>query len=258
MLFLPLGPLAAIGGEPIRILIVGKPERAQGLAFSLGLLGHNATASAYSARLTLAALEESRPDMVLLYEIPNQELLELVPLLRKRTSADLIIKPCQYSEADLIYYLESGVIDYLPVPLSPKGLSARLRALHDRRPPAATDRIRTLGEIEVDTMSHIVWRRGNQVALTRLEFRLLEELFNSYGRPCRRKALLEAVWGREFVDCHHYLRIYIRNLRKKLEDDPQRPRLLHTVRGIGYRLSFEGAAPKRRYRRLAHTAEHAT
>jgi len=151
------------------------------------------------------------------------------------------VKPQKYAEADLIAYLESGVTDYLPIPLSPKALSARFKALFERRPTMELRRHR-VGEIEIDQSAHVVRRRGKQVPLTRLEFRLLEELVNADGRPCRRKALLHAIWGHEFVDCHHYLRIYVRNLRQKLEDDPQHPQLLHTVRGVGYRLALAGGS----------------
>ena len=248
--------LAPWGLLTIRILIVSAPDRAQGLAFSLRLLGHDASPSAYDQALVLAALDEVWPSIVLLYDVPEPHLRELVPLLRRRCSADLVVKPKQYSEADLISYLDGGATDYLPIALSPKALAARFRALYERRLPAR-QRSQIFGDIEVDASAHIVRKCGKQVALTRIEFRLLEELLNGNGRACRRKALLQAVWGREFVDCHHYLRIYVRNLRMKLEDDPQHPQLLHTVRGIGYRLDYSKRAGTRRQQSMRRTTEPA-
>jgi two-component system KDP operon response regulator KdpE len=84
-------------------------------------------------------------------------------------------------------------------------------------------------------------RRGDeQIQLTKLEFRLLEVLLGKKGRPIRSKTLLREVWGRDFAECAHYLRVYIRSLRLKLEQNPQKPRLLQTVRGVGYRLVDPG------------------
>jgi two-component system, OmpR family, KDP operon response regulator KdpE len=223
----------------MRILIVGEPDKAQGLAIQLGLLGHEARASATTLGLVLRSVEEVRPDTVLLNGVPNDELKILVRTLRARVSVDLIIMPQTHSEDDLVYYLEEGVTDYLPLPLTPRGLSARLDALHQRRNGREQPVIR-FGETELDPANRAVYHNGAHIPLTPTEYRLLEVLLDNRGRACSHKNLLRAVWGPGFEDCEHYLRVYIRHIRHKLERDPANPRFLVTVRGIGYRLADTG------------------
>jgi two-component system, OmpR family, KDP operon response regulator KdpE len=223
----------------MRILVVAAPDKAQGLAFQLGLLGHAVAASADTTALVLRSVEEVRPDVVLLDGVPNDALKTLVRTLRERVNADLIVMPRTYSEDDLVYYLTEGVADYLPRPLTPRGLSARLAALHQRR-NGGEQPVIGFGGTQLDPANRAVYHNGAHIPLTPTEYRLLEVLLDKPGRACSHKTLLRAVWGPDFEDCEHYLRVYIRHIRQKLERDPANPRFLVTVRGIGYRLAGSG------------------
>ncbi len=223
----------------MRILVVAAPDKPQGLAFQLRLLGHAAAASADTTALVLRSVEEVRPDVVLLDALANDALKTLVRTLRARVNADLIVMPRTYSEDDLVYYLSEGVADYLPRPLTPRGLSARLKALHQRR-NGGEQPVTRFGETQLDPANRAVYHNGAQIPLTPTEYRLLEVLLDKPGRACSQKTLLRAVWGPDFEDCEHYLRVYIWHIRQKLERDPANPRFLVTVRGVGYRLADTG------------------
>jgi two-component system KDP operon response regulator KdpE len=227
------------GRALIRILVVGAPDKAQGLAFQLGLFGHEAAASADTTALVLGSVEEFRPDVVLLDALADDALKTLVRTLRARVDADLIVMPQTYSEDDLVYYLGEGVADYLPTPLTPRGLSARLAALHQRR-NGGEQPVISFGATELDPANRAVYHNGAHIPLTPTEYRLLEVLLDNRGRACSQKTLLRAVWGPDFEDFEHYLRVYIRHLRRKLERDPANPDFLVTVRGVGYRLADTG------------------
>jgi two-component system KDP operon response regulator KdpE len=217
----------------------------------LGLEGHTTVASASDLPLALSSVRESSPDAIVLHHIPDARLRELVRALRERTAADLIVIPAEYSEDDLVYYLGEGVTEYLTRPLTPRALSARIQALHQRRPPSG-DPIGATGDIELDPANRAVRRGGDFIPLTPIEYRLLEKLLRHRGRSCSHQALLEEVWGPGFTDRETYLRIYIRFLRRKLEVDPHKPELLLTVRGFGYRLAdapAPAAAPAREAKR---------
>jgi len=226
----------------MRILVVGAPDKAQGLAFQLGLLGHEATASADVTALVLRSVEEFLPDTLLFDAVANDVLKELVRTLRARLTADLIVIPQDHSEDDLVYYLGEGVTDYVTWPLTPRALSARLESIRQRRNGGAHG-VSRFGNTELDPGNRAVRHNGQLVALTPTEFRLLDVLLGNRGRTCSHKGLLRAVWGPESEDREHYLRVYIRHLRQKLERDPAKPRFLVTVRGVGYRLAEEGSRP---------------
>src|SRR5207245_2004058 len=151
------------------------PDKARGLAFQLGLLGHEAAASAATTALVLRSVEEFRPDVVLLDALADDALKELVRTLRARVTADLIVMPRTYSENDLVYYLSEGVADYLPRPLTPRGLSARLAALHQRRNGEERPVLR-FGETRLDPANRAVDHNGAHIPLTPTEYRLLEVL----------------------------------------------------------------------------------
>jgi len=187
-------------------------------------------------RLALSSVDESSPDAIVLNAIPDVQLKELVRALRKRTSADLFVVPESYSEDELVYYLGEGVTDYLTRPLTPRALSARIQALHSRWSHSDEAVVR-VGDIELDPANRAARRGGDVIPLTPIEYRLLETLLRHRGQACSHKRLLEEVWGSTFTDRETYLRIYIRFLRRKLEANPRKPRLLLTVRGFGYRLA---------------------
>jgi two-component system KDP operon response regulator KdpE len=189
------------------------------------------------------SLAESRADVVVLDSVPEKQLGGLIRLVRHESGAELIALTEEYSEDGLERYLGQGVTYYLRKPTSLRGLNARVRALGMRTAAEAEDVTRS-GDIELDAANQAARYNGTLVQLTAHEFRLLSVLAENRGKACSHQSLLKAVWGSDFEDHPHYLRIYIGLLRRKLEIDPRRPRLIVTVWGQGYRLA-EPARPAR-------------
>ena len=145
-------------------------------------------------------------------------------------------------ETEKIAALDAGADDYVTKPYAVGELLARLRAaLRRAAAPAGESPAVRFGDVEVDLALREVRRGGGVVHLTPYEYGLLAELARHPGRVLTHRALLAAVWGPGYADETHYLRVYMANLRRKLEDDPARPRHLVTETGVGYRLRLEAS-----------------
>ncbi len=136
---------------------------------------------------------------------------------------------------DRVTGLDSGADDYLVKPFSFKELLARMRAL-SRRPPAVQDNVLQLADLQVDTMSHTVKRDSRPIELSPKEFSLLEFLLRHVNRVVTRTSIAEHVWDEEFYSESNVVDVYIRNLRRKI-DDEYPLKLIHTVRGLGYKMA---------------------
>jgi two-component system KDP operon response regulator KdpE len=138
---------------------------------------------------------------------------------------------------------EAGADDYLVTPIRPVELNARLRAVLRRTADIPVKRVQAetlvAGDLEVRLKEHKVYREGELIDLSPIEFRLLSVLVQETGRAVSHSKLIAHVWGPEYVDCRHYLRLYVKYLRTKLEHDPKNPRLILSEWGVGYR--FEPA-----------------
>jgi DNA-binding response OmpR family regulator len=157
-------------------------------------------------------------------------------LRRRRDVVPIIMLTALDSEADAVQGLEAGADDYVTKPFGIGELLARVRvALRHGRGPDRPQVIEA-GEVRIDLAGSTVTRSGEPVHLTRLEYRLLEALAVNAGRICTHRYLLERVWGPGYGDASQYLRVYVANLRRKL-DDPAAPRLILTEPGMGYRLT---------------------
>ncbi len=135
--------------------------------------------------------------------------------------------------------LDAGADDYLTKPFSVDELLARIRTALRHTRSDEKPAIFTCGSIEVDLSRRIVTRNGEIVKLTPTEYALLRLLIQHAGRVLTHKQILKEVWGTEYVDETHYLRVYFAQLRQKLEDDPALPKIIHTEPGVGYRLHCE-------------------
>ena len=144
------------------------------------------------------------------------------------------------SERDIVRAFESGADDYLVLPIHPRELGARLRAVLRRSAGWPTTQqaqpVLVAGEFEIHLDSQRVFRRGKPIELTPIEFRLLESLMRRPGQLVTHSQLLAEVWGPQYVDSRNYLRLYIQYLRTKVEDDPREPSVLLNEWGVGYRL----------------------
>jgi len=179
-----------------------------------------------------------KPDMVILdLGLPDGNGLQFVQDLRTWSGMPVLVLSARTAETDKIEVLDAGADDYLTKPFSVGELLARVRALL-RRARKGTDieqPVVSFGDTEVDLVRRQVTRRGASVHLTPIEYRLLCVLLANAGKVLTHRHLLRDVWGPNYVESNHYLRIYVGHLRHKLEDDPAQPRHFLTETGVGYR-----------------------
>ncbi|MFL5675261.1 MAG: response regulator [Chloroflexota bacterium] len=192
----------------------------------------------------LDAIETYRPALVvldlMLPELDGRAVLRAVRRDDEAGATPIIVLSARGSTVDRIAGLEDGADDYLPKPFSPAELVLRVKALLRRSTPARSDRARTpsliQGDLLVDTDRYEVTRAGEPIALTRVEFRLLQTILEADGRVLTRDQLLDAVYGRDQADIlDRTVDVHIGRLRDKLGDDAETPRYVATVRGVGYR-----------------------
>ena len=198
--------------------------------------------TASSGEEALRMAEEQRPDIALLdIVMPEMTGLEVMRRLRERSSIPVILLTAKGSESDKVRGLELGADDYLAKPFSPDELSARVRAVLRRSVGSSSaENIVHVGSVEVDLNRRLVKRSGKIVTLTRTEWMLLQHLAANVGKIMLNAELLSKVWGPEYRDGLQYLRVWVSRLRRKLEDDPSKPRLIKTFQGIGYMLAVPG------------------
>jgi DNA-binding response OmpR family regulator len=186
-----------------------------------------------------ALARSAKPDLVVLdLGLPDIDGLDLARALRARSSVPIIMLTARGDESDKLVGLELGADDYIVKPFSPKELVARVRALLRRADmrDVPADSIR-VGEVTVDVPRMRVEVGGKEIDLTRTEFELLAALARQPGRILTRSQLLDAVHGVAFEPYERAIDTHIKNLRRKLEPDPRRPRYLLTVYGVGYRFA---------------------
>ena len=195
--------------------------------------------SATDGEAGLELIRERAPDVVVLdLMLPGLDGFEVLRRARAFSDAYVIMLTSRAEEIDRIVGLSLGADDYLVKPFSPRELVARIRALL-RRPRAATglagDTVWRSGDLAVDPRRRTVTRADELVALTTIEFDLLATLIREPGVVHSRQQLLDQVWGGDYVGDEHVVDVHLANLRRKLGDDPARPRFIETVRGVGYR-----------------------
>lgn len=224
----------------IRVLLVeDDPRIRQALALALEDEGF-AVRTAVSGEDALAQLDGAPVDLVLLdLMLPGIDGLSVCRTLRTRDDLPIIIVTARSDTAEVIEGLEAGADDYVTKPLVAGELTARIRALLRRRRPASgTSAVRfVLGDIEVYPEEGAVRNSGTEIHLTRTEFRLLVELAAAQGRIVTREELLQRVWGYDYLGDTRLLDVHVRRLRRKIESDPDRPTVVLTVRGAGYKVS---------------------
>lgn len=228
------------------LVVCERPEQSNALAECLGILGIEAVPSARDWRLATRALVAHRISLAIIDVDESGDTAEFFDVIRDLSALPIMVRGPVANSDLAISYLERGAVDYCGRNTPPAVLAAKVRAYVRAEQEIATGSgVVFAGELEVDLRNRRVLRGSTEVSLTPLEFRLLSVLAENIGRPCAREHLLERVWGKDFTDCGHYLRVYIGYLRQKLEDDPSRPRLFINERGYGYRLMEAGTADRR-------------
>ncbi len=194
------------------------------------------TASRGEEALTLAAANP--PDVVILdLGLPDMDGYEVCARLREWTQVPIIVLSVRSTEAQKVIALDKGADDYLTKPFGIEELLARVRVAlrHSIQSQGSKDVVITAGKITIDLARHIVTRDGEEVKLTVTEFKLLAYLAGNAGRVLTHRTILTNVWGPAEAEQVEYLRVYMRQLRKKLEDDPRQPQYLITEPAVGYR-----------------------
>jgi two-component system KDP operon response regulator KdpE len=182
-----------------------------------------------------------QPDLVILdLGLPDLDGLQVIRRLREWTAVPIIVLSARGAESDKVAALDAGADDYVAKPFAVGELLARARvALRHAVGRETGESTFVLGDLRVDLARRRVWVGEAEVRLTPIEYRLLTVLVRHAGKVLTHRQLLQEVWGPGQVEQTHYLRVYMANLRRKLEADPARPRFLRTEPGVGYRLLTE-------------------
>ena len=224
----------------LRVLVVeDDPEIRTIIQSSLSVEGFTVQ-TAVSLSEASALILHARPDILVLdLGLPDGDGLSLVQEVRKSHTLPILIVSAIHQESQKIQALDAGADDYLVKPFSVGELLARIRVALRHRGTALAVAVthHTLDDLQIDLSSRLVTVRGQDVHLTPTEFNLLARLVRSAGRVVTHRQLLSDVWGAEFTEHTHYLRLYMGQLRAKIENDPAEPRHLLTETGVGYRLA---------------------
>lgn len=224
-----------------RVLVIeDDPDTQQMLMVILRSEGYDVL-SAGSGPLGLELLRKMGPDLVILdWMLPGMDGLEVLKRAREISGVPVVMLTAKASSTDKISGLDTGADDYLSKPFEPEELLARIRA-QLRRSEMVGDGLQRdkpiqVGDLRLEPASHEVWIRGEQVGLTRLEFNLLYTLAQRAGKVLTREDILRLVWGEnEAIDLRG-IDAHIRRLRAKIEDDPDEPKRIQTVHGVGYKM----------------------
>jgi two-component system KDP operon response regulator KdpE len=213
-----------------------EPQILRALRASLSARGHQ-VATAPNGETALDLLASGDVDLVVLdLGLPGIDGVEVIRRLRSWSSVPVIVLTVRDAQSDKVSALDAGADDYVTKPFAMDELLARMRAVIRRfggtedGPPVVR-----VGDLEVDLARRLVSRSGQPVHLTRTELSLLEVFVTNPGKLLTHRFLLQKVWGDSYGDQSHYLRVYVANLRRKLEPDPASPSLILTEPGIGYR-----------------------
>ena len=226
------GPRAAI------LVVEDEPEIRRFLRSALGTEGYRVVEAETGERGAIEAGTQ-KPDLAIVdLGLPDIDGIEVIRRIRRWSPMPIVVLSARAQEPSKVEALDAGADDYVTKPFGVDELLARVRVAlrHAARAAGSGATVLRLGAVEADLERRRVMREGREVHLTPLEFRLLACLAQHLGLVVTHRQLLKEVWGPSHVEHMHYLRIYMKQLRDKLEDDPIRPRYLLTETGVGYRL----------------------
>jgi two-component system KDP operon response regulator KdpE len=206
------------------------------LEITLNLNGYKVS-EATTAKEGIVSAATHNPTLIILdLGLPDEDGLSVLSKLREWFRNPIIILSVRNSEDDIIKALDSGANDYLTKPFRTGELLARIRtALRQVQNKTETSSALSFGTLSIDLAGHIVRKNNNLLKLTSTEFSLLALMAGNSGRVLTHQYLLKEVWGHSYSDQTQYLRVFVAQLRKKIEDDPAHPSLIITESGIGYR-----------------------
>jgi DNA-binding response OmpR family regulator len=231
---------------PRTILVVDdEPTLRETLVDALEADGFRVIAAA-DGRAALERFRADKPDLVLLdLMLPEMSGIEVCRIIRRESDVPIVMLTAKDSELDKVVGLELGADDYVTKPFSLRELSARIRALFRRSEPQAGETLPAmidLGRVQVDLAGHRLLRDGEPVAIKPKAFELLAFLLGRPGQAFTRDQLLEHVWGYDYAGETRTVDVHVHWLRSEIEENPASPRLIETVRGVGYVFRRPGSA----------------
>ena len=219
-----------------RVLIVDdEPQLLRALRINLTARQYDVVTAPDGGQALKAATEE-HPDLIVLdLGLPDLDGVEVIRELRTWSPVPIVVLSGRTDSRDKVDALDAGADDYVTKPFSIDELLARIRAVTRRRNPTQTPLTTTIGRYTIDLTARSATADGTLLHLTRTEWQLLDVLVRNPGKLLGQRQLLQEVWGPTYLEETQYLRQYMAQLRRKLEDDPSRPRHLITEPGMGYR-----------------------
>ena len=222
-----------------RVLVVDdEPQIRRALDINLRVRGYEVDQAA-SGEEALRVAASARPDAIILdLGLPGIDGIDVIRGVRGWSAVPILILSVRDAEAEKVAALDAGADDYVTKPFGMDELLARLRAALRRAQPSDAEPVVIAGDLEIDLSAGRVRKAGQEVRLTPTEWHLVEVLSRNAGRLVFQRQLLQEVWGPSYADNANYLRVYMAQIRRKLETDPSQPRHFITEPGMGYR--FEG------------------
>lgn len=227
--------------EPVIVLVEDDPETRRLLRANLLKQGYRLFEAATGADVLVEAARR-RPDVVVLdLDLPDMDGIEVIRRLREWTSVPVIVLAARDRDSDKVAALDAGADDYVTRPFGIGEFLARIRVAlrHASGAGRSEEAVFTLGDLRVDLARRRVFLTDKDVRLTPIEYRLLAMLVRHPGFVLTHRQILTEVWGPAYAEEVHYLRVYMAQLRRKIETDPATPRYLLTESGVGYRLASE-------------------
>lgn len=228
-----------MSSQPIILVIDDEQQILRAMRTILGQHNYRVITASTGAE-GLALTTASLPDVIILdLGLPDMDGKEVCEQLRTWTQTPVIVLSARDSDNDKVAALDTGADDYLTKPFSVDELLARVRVAlrHHSLVQGAKTALVQAGEVIIDLANHIVTRQGEEIKLSATEFKLLAYLASNAGRVLTYRAILANVWGFAEANQMEYLRVYILQLRRKLEENPRHPRLIITETGVGYRFA---------------------
>lgn len=221
---------------PVVLVIDDEPQMRRLLQLTLESSGFTARVATNGNEGSVMAASE-RPELIILdLGLPDVDGLEVLKKIREWSSVPILILSVRSAENDIIACLDAGADDYLVKPFRTGELLARVRTALRHRQATEEKEVFVFHNLSVDLSSRIVKKAGEIIRLTATEYALLALFVKNAGRVLTHRFILEQVWGPTHAEETQYTRVYVGQLRKKIEDDPSNPKLLLTESGIGYRL----------------------
>jgi len=223
-----------------KILVIDdEPQIRKLLKLSLEANDYDVT-SADNARLGIQLAASIQPEIILLdLNLPDMDGLSALKQIREWSTAQIIILSVRSSEADKINLLDAGADDYLTKPFHTGELLARLRVAIRHQDIVQDTPIIVVGDIEINLSSRTLKKHGIIINLTSTEYSILKLLIQNKDKALTHKQILESIWGNQFSEETQYLRVFIGQIRKKIEDDYSNPKYLKTISGVGYIFGIE-------------------